>query len=157
MTDKVELDKKNRRILELLQDDASLSLSEIAERVALSQNACWRRIKQLEAANVIERRVALVNPEAIGLSLTVFVSVRTAEHNAGWLTRFAAGVAQIPDIVEFYRMSGEVDYLLKIQVKDIQDYDRVYKKLIAVAPLFDVSSTFVMERIKYTTRMPIPG
>lgn len=153
--ERVKFDRTDQRILELIQDDATLSLAVIAERVGRSQNACWRRIKQLEAIGVIEKRVTLLRPEAVGLGLTVFVSVRTSEHNPAWLTRFAAGAAQIPEVVEFHRLSGETDYLLKVVVSDIKDYDRIYKKLIAAAPLTDVSSAFSMERIKYTTQMPI--
>ena len=136
--------------------DARQSVAAVAEQVGLSQNACWRRIKQLEAAGVITDRVALLDPTALGIGVTVFVSVRTSEHSADWLERFARGVVEIPEVVEFYRLSGDVDYLLKILVRDIDDYDRVYKKLIAATPLSDVSSSFAMERIKHTTRVPIP-
>lgn len=152
----VEFDRKDRQILEALQADASQSVAAIADRIGLSQNACWRRIKQLEAAGVIVGRVALVDPAALGVGVTVFVSVRTNEHSAQWLDRFAESVRDIPEVVEFYRLSGDVDYLLKILVKDIDDYDRVYKKLIAGTSLSDVSSSFAMERIKHTTSVPLP-
>ena len=152
----MEIDRKDRRILDILQDDASLSVAHIAESVGLSQNACWRRIKQLEAAGVITGRVAILDPATLGVGVTVFVSVRTNEHSADWLEKFAASVSVVPEVVEFYRMSGDVDYLLKILVADIADYDRVYKKLIAATTLSDVSSSFAMERIKHTTRVPIP-
>jgi Lrp/AsnC family transcriptional regulator len=149
-------DRKDREILDILQDDASRSVAQVAERIGLSQNACWRRIKLLESDGVITRRVALVDAATVGVGITVFVSVRTSEHSAEWLARFAANVVDIPEVVEFYRMSGEVDYLLKLLVADIADYDRVYKKLINRITLSDVSSSFAMERIKHTTRVPIP-
>ena len=152
----MDFDRKDRQILQALQEDASQPVAEIADRVGLSQNACWRRIKLLEAEGVITGRVALVDPTAVGVGVTVFVSVRTSEHSAEWLSGFAASVVDIPEVVEFYRMSGDIDYLLKILVKDIDDYDRVYKKLIAGTTLSDVSSSFAMERIKSTTCVPIP-
>jgi Lrp/AsnC family transcriptional regulator len=150
-----KFDRFDHRILAELQTDASLSNAELAERVGLSANACWRRTKRLEDDGVIYARVALLEPTALDLHVTAFVAVRTNEHNDKWLKTFAAGVAGIPEVVEFYRMSGETDYLLKVVVKDIADYDRVYKKLVAIAPLFDVSSSFAMERIKTTTALPI--
>ena len=152
-----ELDRLDRRILTLLQEDAGLSNADIAEQVGLSSNACWRRVRRLEERGVIEKRVALLNPEKLALNVTVFVGIRTNEHNDQWLAKFSAGVAATPEVVEFYRMSGDTDYLLKIVVKDIADYDRVYKKLISVAPLHDVSSSFAMERIKTTTALPVPA
>lgn len=151
----IALDRRDARILEELQKDAGRSIQEIADLVGLSQNACWRRIRALEAAGVIKARVALVDPEKIGLGVTVFVAVKTAEHDQAWLDKFARGVALIPEVVEFYRMSGEVDYLLKIVVPDIRAYDDVYKRLVRVAKLFDVSSSFAMEQIKYTTALPV--
>jgi len=154
---KTKLDRLDRHILSLLQEDASLSNAEISERVGLSPNACWRRTRRLEEQRIIRCRVALLNAEALGLKVTVFVGIRTNEHNEQWLKRFAAGVNRIPEVVEFYRMSGDIDYMLKIVARDIEDYDRVYKQLIAVAPLHDVSSSFAMERIKSTTALPMPG
>ena len=152
MSDIHKIDATDRRILALLQDDATLSIQDIADRVGLSSNPCWRRIKQLEAAGVIERRVALVDAAKVGLGVTVFVMIRTGQHNPDWLARFARGVALIPEIVECHRMSGDVDYLLKIIVSDIAHYDRVYQRLIAHVPgLSDVSSTFSMERMKHGT------
>ena len=127
----------------------------LADQVGLSTNACWRRIKRLEEAGIIRARVALLDERSLGLKLTVFVSVKTAEHNDDWLQTFAEGISGIPEVVEFYRMSGDIDYLLKVVVQDIDDYDRVYKKLIAVAPLHDVSSSFAMERIKSSTAVPL--
>lgn len=150
-----ELDRLDRRILALLQEDASVSNAEISERIGLSPNACWRRTKRLEEQGVIRRRVALLNQEDLDLKVTVFVGIKTNQHNDQWLKKFAKGIAGIPEVVEFYRMSGDIDYMLKIVARDIGDYDRVYKKLIAVAPLHDVSSSFAMERIKSTTALPL--
>ncbi len=150
-----EFDSIDRAILSELQQDASRSIQEIAGAVGLSQNPCWRRIKRLEAAGVIERRVAILDPEKLGKGITVFVSIRTNQHNEAWLQRFASGVMQIPEVVELYRMSGEIDYLMKVLVADIAEYDRIYKKLIEVAELNDVSSSFAMERIKSTTAVPL--
>ena len=152
----VEIDSIDRRILEALQRDASRSIEQIASEVGLTQNPCWRRIKRLEAEGVIRRRVALIDPARLGLGLTVFVSIRTSQHTDAWLEGFAEGVRAIPEVVELYRMSGEIDYLLKVVVRDVADYDRIYKRLIRVADLYDVSSSFAMEQIKYTTEMPLP-
>ncbi len=152
-----EFDSIDRAILAELQQDASRSIQEIAGAVGLSQNPCWRRIKRLEACGVIQRRVAILDPDKLGVGITVFVSVRTSQHNEAWLRRFASGVMEIPEVVELYRMSGDIDYLLKVLVADIAEYDRIYKKLIEVAELYDVSSSFAMERIKYTTAIPLRG
>ena len=149
------LDSIDLAILRELQRDASRSIEQVAAEVGLTQNPCWRRIKRLEADGVIERRVALVDPAALGLGLTVFVSVRTNQHTDAWLERFAAGVRDIPEVVELYRMSGEIDYLMKVVARDVADYDRIYKRLIQVAELYDVSSSFAMERIKSTTELPL--
>lgn len=150
------MDKIDIGILDVLQQDASLSVAEIAERVSLSQNACWRRIRRLEEEGVIRRRVALLDPDKLEAGMTVFVSVRTAEHSAAWLADFAAAVSDIPEVVEFYRMAGEIDYLLKIRVADIKAYDRVYKRLIDRVRLVDVSAAFAMEEIKHSTAIPLP-
>jgi Lrp/AsnC family transcriptional regulator len=151
----VRIDEIDQRILGALQRDASRSIEQIASDVGLTQNPCWRRIKRLEAEGVIRRRVALVDPALLGLGLTVFVSIRTNQHTDAWLERFAEGVRAIPEVVELYRMSGEIDYLLKVIVRDIADYDRFYRRLIRVVDLHDVSSSFAMEQIKYTTEMPL--
>ena len=151
----MELDKFDRQILNLMQADADVPVAQLAERIGLSTNACWRRIKKLEEAGVIRGKVALLDERRLGLDVTVFVAIKTNEHNDSWLEKFANGIKALPEVVEFYRMSGETDYLLKIVVKDIADYDRVYKKLIAVAPLHDVSSMFAMERIKSSTELPL--
>lgn len=144
------------RILEILQQDASLPVSDIAGRVGLSVTPCWRRIQRLEEQGVIRRRVALLNPEKVGASISVFVAVRTNQHNAEWLDNFASVVANMPEVVEFYRMSGDVDYLLRVVVADMPQYDAFYKKLISKVKLTDVSSSFAMEQIKYTTALPLP-
>lgn len=157
MTQTVSLDAADVRILSALQADATLSMAALAEIVHLSHNACWRRVKRLEDAGVIRARVALLDAEALGVGVTVFVSVRAREHAQDWLDEFAAAVRDIPEVVEFYRMSGDVDYLLKLQVASIAAYDAVYKRLIKAARLTDVSSAFAMEELKHTTALPLPG
>jgi Lrp/AsnC family transcriptional regulator len=145
-------------ILGVLQADASLPVHEVGERVGLSSNACWRRIKRLEDSGVIDRRVALLDPEKLGLATTVFVAIRTQRHDPQWLEAFSRAVAGIEEISECHRMAGDVDYLLKLVVRDIAHYDRIYRKLIAAVPdLADVSSSFSMERMKATTALPRPG
>jgi Lrp/AsnC family transcriptional regulator len=150
-----KLDAIDRRILAALQRQADLSMGELAERVGLSTTPCWRRVKALEEAGVIRARVALLDPAAVGVGTTVFVAVRTANHSAEWLDRFAAAVRRFPEVVEFYRMSGEVDYMLKVVVPDIPAFDRFYKRLIASVDMTDVSSSFAMEEIKNTTELPL--
>jgi Lrp/AsnC family transcriptional regulator len=151
----VDLNRIDARILARLQAEADVTIAELAETAGLSSNACWRRVKAMEEAGVIKSRVALLDAAKLGLGTTVFVNIRTSQHNDEWLESFAKGVASIPEIVEFYRMSGEVDYLLKIIVSDIAHYDRVYRKLIRVTSLLDVSSSFAMEQLKYTTALPL--
>jgi Lrp/AsnC family transcriptional regulator len=153
--EKIPLDSADRRILGALQRDAGLSLAALAERVGLTPTPCWKRVKRLEAAGVIRARVALLDRDAIGLGVTAFVAIKAGAHDEAWLTLFAEGVARIPEVVEFYRMAGETDYLLKVVCHDIADYDRIYKKLIRVAPLADVSSSFAMEQLKSTTELPL--
>ena len=149
------MDDIDRDILNYLQEDATLSLNEIAHRVGLSATPCWRRIQKLEDAGVIRARVALLDGAKLNVGVTVFVSIRTNQHNSEWLEKFAASVTAIPEVVEFYRMSGEIDYLLRVVVPDIEAYDAFYKKLIDVIDLSDVSSSFAMEQIKYTTALPV--
>lgn len=149
------MDKVDKSILELLQVNASASLQEISEKVNLSPTPCWRRIQRLEREGFILQRVALLDPGKLNVGVTVFVSVRTSEHNERWFRRFTAVVAAIPQIVEFYRMSGDVDYLLRVVVPDIKGYDAVYQRLIREIELSDVSSSFAMEQIKYTTALPL--
>ncbi len=149
------MDEIDRQILEFLQEDALLTLDELGARVGLTSTPCWRRVQRLEAAGVIRRRVALLDPEKLNLALTAFVAIRTNHHEPEWLARFARAVVDIPEVVEFYRMSGEVDYLLRVVVPDIAAYDAVYKRLITAVELYDVSTSFSMERIKYTTALPL--
>jgi Lrp/AsnC family transcriptional regulator len=149
-----QLNKTDRIILSHLQVDAALSVGDLADKVGISKSACWRRVQKLQQANVIRSRVTLLNPKAIDLALTVFISVRTNQHNEKWATQFADVVQNIPGILEVYRMGGELDYLLKAVVKDMADYDRLYQQLIQ-ANLSDVTSNFVMEEIKFTTALPL--
>lgn len=151
----MELDAIDVAILTALQADATQTVQQMAEQVGLSTNACWRRMKLFEQNGLITARVALLDPVRAGLGTTVFVSVRTAEHSAEWLADFAAAVHEIPEVVEFYRMAGDVDYLLKLRVTDIAHYDQVYKQLIRRARLGDVSAAFAMEEIKHTTAIPL--
>ncbi len=151
----ISLDETDKKILVLIQDDATQPTAEIAEAVGLSTTPCWRRIQKMEEAGVIRRRVALLDRAALNVGVTVFVAVRTNQHNAAWFERFAKAVADIPEIVEFYRMSGEIDYMLRVIVPDIAAFDEVYKTLISRIDLADVSSSFAMEEIKYTTAVPV--
>jgi Lrp/AsnC family transcriptional regulator len=149
------MDAIDRKIVALLQEDASLSLAQIAHRVGLSQSPCWKRIQRLEKAGIILRRVALVSPESIGLGLTVFVSIETGDHSSAWLARFAQTVTAMPEVMEFHRMAGDIDYMLRVAVPDMKAYDLFYKKLIDTMPLKNVTSRFSMERIKSTTAYPL--
>jgi Lrp/AsnC family transcriptional regulator len=149
------MDAIDRKILAVVQEDASLSVAEIGQRVGLSSTPCWKRLQRLEADGVILRRVALIDPEKIGLGITVFVSIETGDHSQDWLKRFAETVGGMPEVMEFYRMAGDVDYMLRVVVPDIAGYDTFYKKLIATVALKNVTSRFAMERIKSTTALPI--
>ena len=151
----MKLDAIDINILEILQQDSEQQISQIAERVGLSTTPCWRRIQRLKDSGVITRQVALVDPQKINVGVTVFVSVRTSTHTQSWFEQFKATVQAIPEVVEFYRMSGDVDYLLRVVVPDIAAYDRVYKRLIAGTNLHDVSSSFAMEELKLTTALPL--
>ncbi len=151
------MDAVDRTILALLQQDATMSIGEIASRVGLTSTPCWRRIQRLESSGVIERRVALLSPEKLGLRLSVFVSIVVGEHTDVWLQRFTRRVLEMPEVVEFYRMAGDVDYLLHVIVEDMGDFDDFYKRLIATAPVRNVVSRFAMERIKATTALPLPA
>jgi len=150
------MDAIDKKILVALQEDASLSVAEIGQRVGLSSTPCWKRIQKLEAEGVIKKRVALIDPDKIGLGLSVFVSVETGDHSQEWLSRFADTVSAMPEVMEFHRMAGDVDYMLRVVVADMQSYDAFYKKLIAAVPLKNVTSRFAMEKIKSTTVLPIP-
>ncbi|AQS41776.1 MAG: ArsR family transcriptional regulator [Candidatus Tokpelaia hoelldobleri] len=149
------MDRLDKKILRLLQEDATLAVADIARKVGLSTTPCWRRIQKLEEDGVIKRRVAILNPEQINARVTVFVSIRTGSHNHEWLRRFSEIVRDFPEVVEFYRMSGDVDYLLRVAVPDIAAYDQFYQKLISKIEIRNVSSSFAMEQIKYTTELPL--
>ena len=149
------MDRIDKKLLSLLQEDADRPLAELAEAVHLTPTPCWKRIQKLQQLGVIRKKVVLCDPAKLNLGLTAFVAVRTTQHNEQWLRKFAAAVQSIPEIVEAYRMSGEIDYMLRIVVSDIQGYDTVYRKLIRAVELFDVSSSFAMERIKYSTALPV--
>jgi len=149
------MDSIDRNILNLLQKDASLSIAELAKKVCLSQTPCWKRIQKLERLGIIKGRVALLDNKKLNLGLTVFVQLKTDKHDEKWLNGFAEAVREMPEVVEVYRMAGEIDYLLRVVVSDTDSYDRFYKSLIKKVPLNDVSSSFSMEEIKYTTALPI--
>lgn len=150
-----EIDTIDRRILAELQRDGTLSVDHLSERVGLSRNACWRRVKILEENGVITGRVALVDAEKLGLGLSVFIIVRTSSHDPEWLAKFRSAVIAFPEITGVYRMSGDLDYVLRARVADVKAYDRLYQRLIAKVPLSDVSASFVMEEIKETTVVPV--
>ncbi len=149
------LDRMDRKILEILQEDATVPVAEIGKRIGLSTTPCWRRIQKLEEQGVIQRRVAVLDPKKVNVGVTVFVSITTSHHAQEWLDRFHEVLSAFPEIVEFYRMSGEVDYLLRVVVPDIEHYDAFYKKLISQIELTEVSSAFAMEQIKFTTTLPL--
>ena len=150
------MDTIDRKILAVLQEDAALSVAEIGSRVGLSSTPCWKRIQRLESEGIIQKRVALVDQDRIGLGVTIFVSIETGDHSQEWLDRFAQVVGAMPEVMEFYRMAGDVDYMLRVVVPDIVGYDTFYKKLIAAVPLKNVTARFAMEKIKSTTALPIP-
>jgi len=149
------MDKKDLQILALLQQNAATPLAELAEAVSLSSTPCWRRVQKLYEEGVIRKQVVLCSAGKLGVPVTVFVSVRTSQHSDAWMKRFVQATRDIPEIVEIYRMSGDVDYLLKVVVPDIAGYDAVYKRLIKAADLQDVSSSFAMEVLKSTTALPL--
>ena len=149
------MDRLDRKILRLLQEDSTLAVADVAKKVGLSTTPCWRRIQKLEEEGVIQRRVAVLDPIRVNTRVKVFVSIRTGSHSLEWLRRFSEVVQEFPEVVEFYRMSGDVDYLIRVVVPDIAAYDAFYKKLIAKIEIRDVSSAFAMEQIKYTTELPL--
>ncbi|WP_095505737.1 Lrp/AsnC family transcriptional regulator [Paraferrimonas sedimenticola] len=149
------MDKYDKQILKLLQQDSSLSINELAEKVGLSSTPCWRRIQTLESNGVLTKRVALADAQKLNAGLCVFVTVRTNQHNPDWLAKFSQFAADMDEVIEFYRLSGTVDYLLKVMVPDMKAYDAFYKKLIQQADFSDISSSFAMEQIKYTTALPV--
>ena len=150
-----QLDHTDRRILAIMQEDSSLSVAEVAARVGLSQTPCWRRIQRLRADGVITGTVSLVNPEAVGLGLTVFMAIEALDHSPDWLDRFTAAVSTMPEVLEVHRMAGDIDYLLRVAVADMAAFDAFYRKLINAVPLKNVSSHFAMERVKSTTAYPV--
>ncbi len=150
------MDGTDLKILGILQEDCSLPVAEVAARVNLSQTPCWRRIQRLEAQGVIRRRVALLDPIAVGAGLTVFVSIETGDHSAEWLARFAETVSAMPQVMEVHRMAGDVDYLLRVAVGDMAAFDDFYRCLVAILPLKNVTSRFAMESVKSTTAYPLP-
>lgn len=149
------MDRTDLKILAILQEDCSLPVAEVASRVNLSQTPCWRRIQRLEAQGVIQRRVAILDPESVGFDLSVFIEIEAADHSPEWLDRFARTVAAMPEVMEVYRMAGDVDYLLRVAVGSMGEYDEFYRRLIAEVPLKNVTSRFAMERVKSTTAYPI--
>lgn len=151
----IQLDKIDRRILAILQNDSSRSAADIAEEVGLTTTPCWRRIQKLEREGVIRANVSLLDRERLGLGVDVFVAVKTSEHDAAWLSCFAETVLQFDEVVECYRMSGDIDYLMRVVVADIDAYDQFYRRLIDKIKLTDVSSSFAMECLKYTTAIPL--
>ncbi len=150
-----EMDAFDHHILGELQKDGTLSIESLSERVHLSRNACWRRLKALEERGAIKGRVALIDPEQVGCGLAVFIFIRTANHDPQWLETFRQAVISLPEITGVHRTSGELDYVLKARVADVKSYDRLYQRLIAKVPLSDVNASFVMEDIKDTTALPI--
>jgi Lrp/AsnC family transcriptional regulator len=149
------MDDIDRSLLKILQQDATLSIAQIAEQVGLSPTPCWKRIQKLGAAGVITRRVAIVDPDRVGVGLSVLVSIEAGEHTPEWLERFSLGVSALPEVMEAYRMAGDVDYMLRVAVADMAEYDAFYKRLIAIAPMKNVTSRFAMERLKHTTAYPL--
>ena len=152
---KVKLDSIDRKLLELLQADAEIQVADLAAQVGLSATPCWRRVQRLKEAGVIKRQVVLVDRDKVNVGVTVFVAVKTSQHHQQWFDTLRDVVMGIPEIVEFYRMSGDVDYLLRVVVPDIRAYDTVYQRLTKAVSLSDVSSSFAMEEIKFTTALPL--
>jgi len=149
------MDATDKKILDLLQTDASLTVKQIAEQIPLSATPCWKRIQKLEENGFIRARVALLDPKKVNANVTVFVAIKTDQHTREWIERFNKAVAELPEVMEIYRMSGEIDYLLRVVVSSIEAYDQFYKKLIDQIELSNVTSSFAMEQIKYTTALPI--
>ena len=150
------MDSTDLKILGILQEDASLPVAEIAARVNLSQTPCWRRIQRLQQDGVIERRVAILDPGAIGIDITVFVAIESGDHSSAWLARFAEVLAEMPEVMEVYRMAGDIDYLLRLAVPSMPAFDDFYRRLIEAVPLKNVTSRFAMERVKFTTAYALP-
>lgn len=151
------MDEIDRKLIALLQEDCTLSIAAMADQVGLSPTPCWKRIQKMEAAGVITHRVALIDPNKVGMGLTVFVAIEAGDHTPDWLDRFASGIRAMTEVMDVYRMAGEVDYMLRVVVADMAEFDLFYKRLIALAPLKNVTSRFAMERIKYSTAYPLHG
>ncbi len=152
----VDMDRIDKQLLAMLQKDSTLSLNELADAVNLTSTPCWKRLKKLEESGVISQRVALLDPERLGLSFIAFVMVKTSDHSHEWYQRFVNTVEDFPEVMEFYRMAGEYDYMMKVLVKDMKNFDQFYKKLVnSVDGLNNVTSTFAMESLKYTTALPL--
>lgn len=149
------IDRIDRRILSILQEDCTIPVAEIGRRVGLSTTPCWRRIQKMEEDGIITGRVALLDPKKVNVKVTAFVAITTSQHTEDWLRKFADVISEFPEVVEFYRMAGQVDYLLRVAVPDIEAYDAFYKRLIAKIDISDVSTTFAMEQIKSTTQLPL--
>ena len=150
------LDSVDRTLLRLLQDDATMPLAELAEAVNLTTTPCWKRLKRLEEDGILRQRVALLDPVKLGISFTAFVQIKTSNHSQDWFNHFVSTVTEFPEVMEFYRMAGEYDYMMKVQVADKKAFDNLYKKLVAsVSDLTNVTSTFAMEPLKYTTALPV--
>jgi len=149
------MDEIDRHLLTILQGDSTLSIAQMADVVGLSPTPCWKRIQKLETAGIITRRVALVDPDRVGMGLSVFVAIEAGDHTPEWLQRFADSVASMPEVMEVYRMAGDVDYMLRVAVADMAEFDAFYKRLIKSAPLKNVTSRFAMERLKHTTAYPL--
>jgi len=153
----MKMDAIDRRILLALQDNSDIAIAQLADRVGLSQTPCWKRVQKLEEAGVITRRVALLCPEMVGLGLTVFVQIEADDHSATWLENFSTTVSAMPEVMDLYRMAGDVDYMMRVVVSDMAAYDQFYRRMIAAIPLKNVTSRFAMERIKSTTAYPLPA
>ena len=152
------MDEIDRKLLRVLQEDTTLSIAQLADRIGLSPTPCWKRIQKLEASGVITRRVALLDPERVGTPLSAFVAIEAGAHTPQWMQRgFTSGIAAMPEVMEVYRMAGDVDYLLRVAVADMAEFDRFYKRLIGLAPMKNVTSRFAMERMKFTTAYPLPA
>lgn len=149
------MDRTDLKILAILQEDAAIPVAEVAKRVNLSQTPCWRRIQKMEAAGIIQRRVAIIDPDAVGAGISVFVEIETGDHSADWLVQFQQAVSGLPEVMEVYRMAGDIDYLLRVAVGSMADYDDFYRRLIAAVPLKNVTSRFAMERVKSSTAFPL--
>jgi len=151
----LDIDIIDRQILMLLQNDASLSVDALADRINLSRNACWRRVKRLDSSGIIRKRVAILDPDRVGLGLLAVVMIRTNDHSADWLAKFRRAVREMPKIIDAQRMTGDLDYILRVRVADVPAYDHFYQRFIAKVHVADVSASFVMEHIKETTALPV--